>query len=629
MKVLRIAAAATLALGSAGVTPDSAGAAACTGQVRYASSTNTIYLTSGTATPTDIKTLCPSAPLTLVSSGLWQLDADLVIQNGARLTLKGTAVGGDVDTLRLRSAAGNLKTEVTALTAQYGTITIDHVAVTSWDPAAGGPDTNASLPPGATSTDRARAFIRVISYLDGGTPRESRMDITDSDLGYLGWHAAESYGVSYKGRGCDADNIPACDALNVYGKQLRSRFHHNYFGVYTYNAKDMDFIDNEYDDNIAYGLDPHDDSDHLTITGNHFHHNGNHGVICSQRCDHLLISGNESDHNGIPPYVPEGDDDPSDNQVHGIMIHRGVTDTVIENNDVHDQPNGAGIAVFDSVGNTVRNNTVTGARYGLRYSVGTRDTQTTGNVVTGSGQYAVFTYKGSDQPVYTGTSGRPSDLVFSANTFDGSESNIVKINDAEGVSFTGNTFTGAIGSARMQNSVGTSFGGNTVPSSLLYSTVGSAATASTTVFPSISGATKVGVDAYSTVKFTNADGTVYSGTAPTALTASGGLLTLASAEIGASPATISPTQVKAVPASGTATARVAGSASSVLHAYVNGSAGVALSFTVGGLTAGTTYRVTAGGTTVATATANASGVVTFSVTPTTSAEVDYQISATS
>ncbi|MFI7613804.1 right-handed parallel beta-helix repeat-containing protein [Nonomuraea terrae] len=222
----------------------------------------------------------------------------------------------------------------------------------------------------------------------------------------------------------------------------------------------MNVIGNEYDHNISYGLDPHDDSDHLTITGNSFHDNGNHGLICSKGCDHLLIAGNHSYRNGIPPYIPEGDEDPTDNQVHGIMLHRGVTDTIVEDNVVDDHPNGAGIAIFDSVGNVVRNNEITGAEYGLRYSVGTRDTATTGNVVTDSAKYAVFTYQGSDLPVHTGTSGRPANLLFSGNTFDGADSNIVKVNDADGVRFTGNVFTGSTGAVRMQNSTDTAYAGN-------------------------------------------------------------------------------------------------------------------------------------------------------------------------
>ncbi|MEV5412775.1 right-handed parallel beta-helix repeat-containing protein [Thermopolyspora sp. NPDC052614] len=627
MKVLRFVFVTLVMLLAIPATVVPAAALACTGQFRYASSTNTIYLESGTATLTDIATACPNAPLTSPSPGVWELSGDLSVTNGATLVLQGVSKGGDVNLLRLRSAASALATEVSSIMAKYGTILVEGVTITSWDPATGGPDTDPHIPAGAPADARGRAFIRVISYMDGATPRESRMDVVDSDLGYLGYYAAESYGVSYKARGCDAANIPICDALNVYGKQINSRFHHNYFGVYTYNAYGMDFIDSEYDHNIAYGLDPHDDSDHLTITGNKFHHNGNHGLICSQRCDHLLIADNESYSNGIPPYIPEGDDDPSDNQVHGIMLHRGVIDTIVENNVVTDHPNGAGIAIFDSVGNVVRNNRITGAEYGLRYSVGTRDAETTGNVVTDSLKYAVFTYKGSDLPTYTGTSGRPANLLFSGNTFDGAESNIVKINDADGVRFAGNTFTGSMSNSRMQNSTATTFAGNTQPSSLAHATFGSPATASSTVFEQITTPVRASVDSNSSIVFTNTDGTVYGGATRTSLTPSGGTLTLTSAQIGTSTVTVSPTQVKAVPASGSVAARVTGSVTSVLHVQVTGPAGLPVAYTIAGLTPGTTYRVTRGGTTVATATASPSGVMTFTAAAPAPTEVDYAISA--
>src|SRR5690349_464599 len=59
----------------------------------------------------------------------------------------------------------------------------------------------------------------------------------------------------------------------------------------------MLFDHNVYTHNKSYGLDPHDDSDYLTITNNTFAENGNHGLICSQRCDHLTIRGNTSRHN--------------------------------------------------------------------------------------------------------------------------------------------------------------------------------------------------------------------------------------------------------------------------------------------------------------------------------------------
>jgi mannuronan 5-epimerase len=426
--------AAALAAGALLVGATPAAAATCNSPVRYAATSDTIYLGPGTVdTLTEIKAACPGAPLILRSPGVWELNADLVLQGGATLTLDAAA---DVKQLRLQSLPSGLQTEVSAITAQYGQIDINGVTVTSWNGT--GPDTDPAIPAGGV---RGRAFVRALSVMEGSTPRQSRMNIVNSDLGFLGYNGAEAYGVAYKARGCGIDTQSVCAALNVLGKQTGSRFHDNFMGTYTWGAQDMIFDGNTYEHNKDYGLDPHDDSDFLTITNNVFSENGNHGLICSQRCDHLTIRGNKALDNGHVPYVGPGDDDPTDNQVHGIMLHRGVTDSVIENNEVRGQINGGGIVVFDSVGNTVRNNTVTGNKYGLRFSVGTRDTVVTGNTVTGSLVNAVFAYKGTDAPVYTGTSGRPTGIRFTDNTFTGGGADLFKVQDADKFTFTGGAAT--------------------------------------------------------------------------------------------------------------------------------------------------------------------------------------------
>jgi parallel beta-helix repeat protein len=626
----------TLLVGVSVIAAPQAQAAACSGQVRYASSTNTIYLASGTASLSDIVALCPSAPVTQVSAAThtWELSADLVVQNGATLQLHGTSAGGDVDTLRLRSLSDNVATHVSSITAQYGNIDIDDVNITSWDDAANGPDTDPTLPAGAASGSRARAFIRALSYIDSsGVARESRMDIADSDIGYLGYYAAESYGVAYKGRGCDATHLDVCAALNVYGSETGSRFHNNYMGTYTFDAYGMTFDHNEYDHNVMYGLDPHDDSDYLTITNNHSHDNGDHGIICSQRCDHLLIADNEADHNGIPPYLPPGDDDASDNQVHGIMIHRGVTDSLIENNYVHDQPNGAGIAVFDSSNDTIRDNTVTGAEYGLRFSVGSKDITTSGNTVSNTTQYAVFTYQGTDLPAYTNTTGRPTNLTFTGNTFNTAGSNAVKLNQTDGTVFSGNTFSGTFGSGVLtQYSTGTKFSGNTVPASLSYTVSGDSTTPGTMIFANAAQATKVQVDSVSSASFTGSTGTVYKASGYPAVTttltpSSGSTATLTAATVGASSVTVTPQSLAVVPGSGTATARVPSGTGAYEALVAPAAAGTDLAFTAGGLTAGTPYKLTANGTTVASGTAASNGTLTLHATPTGTGEVDYLISA--
>jgi parallel beta-helix repeat protein len=267
----------------------------------------------------------------------------------------------------------------------------------------------------------------------------------------------------------------------------------------------MVFDKNTYTKNTDYGLDPHDDSDFLTITGNTFSENGNHGLICSQRCDHLVIRGNKSLDNGKVPYVGPGDDDPSDNQVHGIMLHRGVTDSVIENNEVRGQTTGGGIVVFDSVGNTIANNTVVGNKYGLRFSVGTRDTQVTGNTVTDSTTNAVFSYKGTDAAVYTGTSGRPTGITFKDNTFKGAASDLFKVQDSDRFTFTGGSATPgapAFG-PRFERSQGSVYGPTvTTPAGTTFTLRGtSAAPTSLTLTGVPASAVTVSKDAFSTATF--------------------------------------------------------------------------------------------------------------------------------
>ena len=90
-----------------------AAAAACSGAVRFSASSNRLYVESGTQTPSSILQLCPGVPLVQVdpANKVWQLNADLQVENGATLALHGVPVGGDVNELRLKSAATNLPTD--------------------------------------------------------------------------------------------------------------------------------------------------------------------------------------------------------------------------------------------------------------------------------------------------------------------------------------------------------------------------------------------------------------------------------------------------------------------------------------------------------------------------------------
>jgi parallel beta-helix repeat protein len=548
-----------------------------------------------------------------------------VLQNGATLTLHGSAAGGDVNTLRLKSLSDNLATDVVQLNAFYGTIDMDYVHVLSWDDNANGPDTDPSLPGNAGSTDRGRAFVRALSYLDGDgvTPRESTMYINHSELDHLGYYAAESYGVAYKTRGCDHTNLTVCAKVGVYGYEKNSHFHDNFMGTYTWGAKGLVFTYDEYDHDVMYGLDPHDVSINLLIDHNHFHDNGDHGVICSQLCDNLTITNNESDHNGMVPFTgPTGDSD-TPGQVHGIMIHRGVTHTTISGNYVHDQPNGAGIAVFDSAGDTVSDNTVVGAEYGLRISVGSANNTFSGNTVSGSSQYGIFLYKGSDLPTYTTPNGHPTGNVFTGNTFNGTGSNAVKYTEADNNTIADSTFSNTGGSILLQNSAGNVLRNLTLPAGQRISITGSSAEPGSATVAQPTGPFTLSADSNSTADVTSTTGRLFASDAgTTSVTPTGSDLHVANTGGGIA---VTPLPVTVVPDSGSATAGASGIGTGTVHVVVTGAGGIGLTITVSGLTPGGSYSVSRDNAAPVLVYANGSGTLQYSDTPPAGGTWDYAV----
>ena len=102
--------AAVVAVGpSRAAGPANSAVATGPGTCTYDGTTNTITLNSGTWTLSQISSdpVCGSAPLAMVAPGVWYLQANLTLESGATLQLHGTAVGGDVDTLRIQSAKVN------------------------------------------------------------------------------------------------------------------------------------------------------------------------------------------------------------------------------------------------------------------------------------------------------------------------------------------------------------------------------------------------------------------------------------------------------------------------------------------------------------------------------------------
>ncbi|NOY73748.1 MAG: right-handed parallel beta-helix repeat-containing protein [Gammaproteobacteria bacterium] len=385
--------------------------------VRYAQSNNRIYVEEGAVcTLTEINALTlskyssvtPGQLLEEVSPGRWLLKSELHIADGSTLALHGTGIGGDVDELRLLSenepSARHIKIQV-----KYGNIEINNTFITSWDPLTQEPDTDSG---------NGRAYIHVNSLEVDGSAQESRMDIINSEVAYLGYAAAESYGLVWKVRGGNIDPT-IFDRVDVYGDIINSYIHHNYMGMYSFGAFGMEINNNEIANNESYGLDPHDDSDSIVITNNDVHDNGNHGIICSRRCSDFVVTDNESYRNR-----------------HGIMLHRDTNDSLVENNNVYDNRD-TGIAVFESHRNIIRNNIVRRNENGIRLSLGSHNNLVENNLIENNEKNGLYQYMGSDAPETT--NGRPSQNNFVRNTVTGNGS-LIKVRDSDDILFENNIF---------------------------------------------------------------------------------------------------------------------------------------------------------------------------------------------
>jgi parallel beta-helix repeat protein len=199
------------------------------------------------------------------------------------------------------------------------TARFEGVKVTSWDLARKAP---------SQDVDAVRPFVL---YAEG-----SRADIVHSEFAYLGSDRTGAYGVSFRKGG-------------TTGEVTDSVFHDCFFGVYTYQARDLVFRRNVFRDNLFYGLDPHDYTTGIVAEDNEAYGNGTHGIVFSAEVTGGTVRNNYSHDNGQ----------------NGIVMDRRSDHNVITGNRV--EHNGRdGIVLLGSSDNVVEDNVVTGHRTGVR-----------------------------------------------------------------------------------------------------------------------------------------------------------------------------------------------------------------------------------------------------------------------
>ncbi|MCX6043923.1 MAG: right-handed parallel beta-helix repeat-containing protein [Chloroflexi bacterium] len=295
-----------------------------------------------------------------LGSGKWQLNANLTIGTNVTLNLTPQAGVNELQLCSQQNIVASSATRVAVIQSddasdtasttvaidplsfiyvrtQNGIINIDGVKVHSWDSQANTFDTNI--------TD-GRAYL-LAKYA-------AAMNIQNSELSYLGSAEGESYGVSW--RDTNDTTKPNDLRTRVTGKVTNSNFHHNYYGIYTFQAQNMLFQDNQFHDNVRYGFDPHDFTHDVLVENNLAYNNGAHGFIISRGCNNFTIRNNKSYNNNNP--------DPVD-QAQGFMLDPGSpnssfaqapsTDNLLENNVAYGNE-GLGLRILGSTDNQVRNN---------------------------------------------------------------------------------------------------------------------------------------------------------------------------------------------------------------------------------------------------------------------------------
>jgi poly(beta-D-mannuronate) C5 epimerase len=184
---------------------------------------------------------------------------------------KATFILGEGDTLLLGSNNG-------AFIAVLGTLNVFDAHILGWD-------TAQDQPAYFTKDGDFRPYL--IAWCG------SQMNITESYLGYLGYDAAKSYGVTYSS--CENDKYVTKGTTldSGTGWILDSEFENLYFGFYSYETDGAVLINNRYRDNIVYGIDPHDGSRNLIIANNQISGTRKkHGIITSRDVHDSYIINN-------------------------------------------------------------------------------------------------------------------------------------------------------------------------------------------------------------------------------------------------------------------------------------------------------------------------------------------------
>ena len=215
------------------------------GCINYNPSTRTVIVScSSPARLTDIDNKLHDSSILAKQSanGVWFLNANLVITKGATFHIDST----DTKWLKVSSKVASASIARTTFPAYiidvHGSLKIDSVKITSWDPTTN----NYAITNGSRTGSDVFIFGAPRPVIEVETDATTPTDITNSEIAYLGFEAGKH---------------KADSGLSFYGGDgsvLRNdNIHHVYFGLYTFGVGHMIIENNIIRNSGHYGLDPH------------------------------------------------------------------------------------------------------------------------------------------------------------------------------------------------------------------------------------------------------------------------------------------------------------------------------------------------------------------------------------
>ncbi len=216
--------------------------------------------------------------------------------------------------------------------------------------------------------DKERPYI----YTDVGA---KYVHIENSEFSYLGYYDEKktSWGVSFW-------HLKA-------GYVNNSSFHHNYFGIYTWDSKDVVIENSAFYENLEYGMDFHDYSDNFIVRNNKVFSNGNHGIIFSKFCDNNKIIDNVIYDHTLPAFVKG---ETRDYGIHGIMLHEASNNNLISGNILKN--NDRSIFIYRSDDNIIEKNTIVHDRSDGIYLDNSYHNIIKENTAFDTGSYGLYSY---------------------------------------------------------------------------------------------------------------------------------------------------------------------------------------------------------------------------------------------